>query len=97
MMVTCFGLICHHIFAVWHGDRRLQAKFGDNFDELRRTTSVFPFLAVIDGLQKLQFNEFLRPSQLGICIAVGVFWWAHRFISVASEAFLSLRLPELMR
>ena len=97
MMVTCLGLICHHLFAVWHGDRRLRAKFGDGFEELRRTTSVFPFLAVIDGRQKLQWNEFLRPSQLGICIAVGVFWWSHRFISDASEAFLSFHLPELLR
>ncbi len=97
MMVTCLGLICHHLFAVWHGDRRLKAKFGDGFEELRRTTSVFPFLAVMDGRQKLQWNEFLRPSQLGICIAVGVFWWSHRFISDASEAFLSFHLPELLR
>ena len=97
MMVTCLGLICHHLFAVWHGDRRLKAKFGDGFEELRRTTSVFPFLAVIDGRQKLQWNEFLRPSQLGICIAVGVFWWSHRFISEANEAFLSFHLPELLR
>ena len=88
MLVTCMGLILHHLFAVWHGDRRLQAKFGDDFEELRRTTSVFPFLAVMDGRQKLQWNEFLRPSQLGICIAISVFWWAHRFISLASEAFL---------
>ena len=97
MMVTCVGLTFHHLFAVWHGDRRLKAKFGDAFDELRRTTSVFPFLAVCDGRQKLQWNEFLRPSQLGICLAIGVFWWAHQFISVASGAFLSLRLPELLR
>ena len=97
MMVTCLGLICHHLFAVWHGDRRLKAKFGDGFEELRRTTSVFPFLAVIDGRQKLQWNEFLRLSQLGICIAVGAFWWAHQFISDASEAFLSFQLPELLR
>jgi len=97
MLVTCLGLIFHHLFAVWHGDRRLKAKFGDGFEELRRTTSVFPFLAVIDGRQKLQWNEFLRPSQLGICIAVGVFWWSHRFISDASEAFLSFHLPELLR
>ncbi|WP_320666528.1 NnrU family protein [Prochlorococcus sp. MIT 1307] len=96
MMVTCVGLICHHLFAVWHGDRRLKAKFGDSFDELRRTTSVFPFLAVIDGRQKLQWNEFLRPSQLGICIAIGVFWWAHQFISNASEAFLSFHFPQLL-
>ena len=96
MMFTCAGLICHHLFAVWHGDRRLKAKFGNAFEELRRSTSVFPFLAVIDGRQKLQLNEFLRPSQLGICIAVGIFWWAHRFISSASEVFLSFQPGQLM-
>lgn len=88
MVVTCAGLICHHLFAVWHGDRRLKAKFGDAFEELRRSTSVFPFLAVIDGRQKLEWKEFIRPSQLGICIAIGIFWWAHRFIPSASEVFL---------
>ncbi len=88
MIVTCVGLIGHHLFAVWHGDRRLKEKFGESFEEVRRTTSVFPFLAIVDGRQKLEWNEFLRPSQLGICIAVGVFWWAHRFIPLASKAFL---------
>ena len=97
MMVTCVGLISHHVFAIWHGDRRLKAKFGEDFEELRRTTSVLPFLAVMDGRQKLQLNEFLRPSQLGICIAIGAFWWAHQFISDASEVFLSFHLPELLR
>ena len=81
MMFTSVRLIGHHLFAVWHGDRRLKEKFGESFEELRRTTSVFPFLAVIDGRQKLHWDEFLRPSQLGICIAIGVLWWAHRFIS----------------
>ena len=95
MMVTSFGLIGHHLFAIWHGDKRLREKFGDNFEEVRRSTSVFPFLAVIDGRQKLQFSEFLRPSQVGIAIAIGVLWWAHRFISLGSQAFLSFQLPEL--
>ncbi len=96
MMVTCIGLIGHHLFAVWHGDRRLHERFGDAFEDLRRNTSVIPFLAVVDGRQKLQLQEFIRPSQLGIFIAVGVFWWAHRFISVSSEAFLSSHLHDLL-
>jgi hypothetical protein len=32
-------------------------------------------------------SEFLRPAQLGIAIAVGVFWWSHRFIGLAATAF----------
>ena len=96
MLVTCSGLIFHHLFAVWHGDRRLKAKFGDAFEELRRSTSVFPFLAVLDGRQKLQWKEFFRPSQLGICIAISVFWWAHRFIPLVGETFYSFQLTQLL-
>ncbi len=96
MLITCFGLICHHLFAIWHGDRRLRERFGNSFEELKRNTSVIPFLAVIDGRQKLNLNEFLRPSQLGIVIAVIVFWWAHQFISIASQAFLSFNLTDLL-
>ena len=84
MVVTCLGLIGHHLFAVWHGDRRLKERFGDDFEELRASTSVIPFQAVLDGRQRLELSEFLRPAQLGIAIAVGVFWWAHRYIGVAA-------------
>ena len=93
MLVTCVGLIGHHLFAVWHGDRRLRARFGEAFEELKASTSVVPFLAVLDGRQPLAWSEFLRPAQLGIVIAVGVFWWAHRFISTAAVSYTHLTLP----
>ncbi len=96
MLVTCAGLIGHHIFAVWHGDRRLKIRFGDAFEELRKKTSVIPFLAVIDGRQQLVLEEFLRPSQLGILVAIGFFWWVHRFINVGSEMFLFSQLETLL-
>ena len=96
MVVTCLGLIGHHLFAVGHGDRRLQARFGDAFTELRNSTSVVPFQAVLDGRQSLVWAEFLRPAQLGIAIAVGVFWWAHRFIPIGATAFLHSRLENLL-
>ncbi len=95
MVVTCAGLIAHHLFAVWHGDRRLKNKFGDEFEELKKNTSVIPFFAVIDGRQKLNWKEFLRPSQFGICIAIAFFWWSHRFISFGAEVFLSSKFSEL--
>ncbi len=95
MLVTSVGLIGHHVFAIWHGDRRLRMKFGDEFEELKRNTSVIPFIAVIDGRQKLILQEFLRPSQLGICIAVAAFWWLHRFISIGTELFLSSKFSDL--
>ncbi len=96
MMVTSVGLIGHHLFAVWHGDRRLKEKFGDDFEKLQRETSVFPFLAVFEGRQKIYWREFLRPSQLGILVAIAVFWWIHRYISLGGEAFLASRLQELL-
>ena len=96
MLVTCFGLIAHHLFAVWHGDRRLKERFGEAFDELKATTSVLPFQAVIDGRQQLDWQEFLRPAQGGIAIAVGVFWWAHRFIPTAAGMVRNSALESLL-
>ena len=95
MIVTSLGLIGHHLFAVWHGDRRLREKFGDQFQELKKNTSIVPFLAVVDGRQKLDLKEFLKPSQLGICIAIAFFWWSHRFVSLGAEVFLSSYFSEL--
>lgn len=87
MLVACAGLIGHHLFAVWNGDRRLRNRFGPAFEELRASTSVLPFLAVLQGRQTLVVAEFLRPSQLGIAIAIGLFWWAHRWIGLGATAF----------
>ncbi len=96
MLVTSCGLIGHHIFAIWHGDRRLQEKFGEAFERLKEETSIIPFLAIAQGKQKFVLEEFLRPSQLGIAIAIGVLWWSHRFITLASETFLSSQLGKLL-
>ena len=96
MLVTCFGLVAHHLFAVWHGDRRLKERFGEAFDDLKANTSVLPFRAVIDGRQQLDWREFLRPAQLGILIAVGVFWWAHRFIPTAAAMVRNSALESLL-
>ena len=96
MVVTCLGLIGHHLFAVWHGDRRLKERFGDAFEELRASTSVIPFQAVLDGRQRLELSEFLRPAQLGIAIAVGVCWWAHRYIGVAATLMRDSAVENLL-
>ncbi|MEB3304268.1 MAG: NnrU family protein [Cyanobacteriota bacterium] len=87
MVVTCLGLIAHHAFAVWHGDHRLHKRFGPAFAQWRAGTSVLPFQAVLAGRQQLQLAEFLKPSQVGIAVAIGVFWWAHRWIGSAATAF----------
>jgi len=87
MVATCAGLIAHHRFAVWNGDRRRRHRFGEAFEELKASTSVIPFRAVLDGRQQLVASEFLRPAQLGIAVAVAVFWGAHRFIGLGATAF----------
>ena len=96
MLVTCFGLVAHHLFAVWHGDRRLQERFGAAFDDLKANTSVLPFRAVIDGRQQLDWREFLRPAQLGILIPIGVFWLVHRFIPTAAAMVRNSALESLL-
>jgi uncharacterized membrane protein len=77
MVVTCIGLVAHHGFAVWHGDRRWHSRYGAAFEAVRARTSVIPFAAILQGRQKLVFKEFLRPAYLGVAGFIGLFWWLH--------------------
>jgi uncharacterized membrane protein len=76
-LVTSLGLVTHHLFAVWHGDRRWQARFGSAFADVKERTSVIPFLAILQGKQTLQWQEFLRPAYGGVVLFVLLFWWLH--------------------
>jgi uncharacterized membrane protein len=76
-LVTSIGLILHHLFGVWHGDKRLQARFGESFETIKSRTSIFPFLAILQKRQTLDLLEFMRPSYLGITIFIGVLWKIH--------------------
>jgi uncharacterized membrane protein len=80
MLVTCFGLIAHHLFAVWHGDYRLESRYGDAFLKVKERTSIIPFVAILDGRQNLQWQEFLRPAYLGVAVFVYLFWWGHPWL-----------------
>jgi uncharacterized membrane protein len=87
-LVTSLGLVAHHLFAVWHGDRRWQARFGDAFLEVKARTSVVPFWAVLQGKQSLKGEEFLRPAYVGVAIFVGGFWLLHpTLITQAQKLF----------
>ena len=77
MMVTSVGLILHHLFGVWHGDRRLRARYGESFDSLKSRTSIVPFLAIVQKRQSFVWQEFLRPSYLGIIGFILLLWWIH--------------------
>lgn len=85
-LLTSMGLIAHHLFAVWHGDRRLEKRYGQTFLDAKARTSVIPFQAIIDGRQTLQWQEFLCPAYLGIMGFIALLWWAHPWlITVTSK------------
>ncbi len=95
-LVTSFGLICHHLFAIWHGDKRLEFKFGEDFYKFRDSTSVIPFLAIIEGRQVFKFKEYFKLSQIGILIAIIVIWTSHKYINIAVTQFNSSFLSEFL-
>ena len=95
-LVTSFGLICHHLFAIWHGDKRLEFKFGEDFYKFRESTSVIPFLAIIEGRQVFKFREYFKLSQLGILIAIIIIWTSHKYINIAVTQFNSSFLSEFL-
>lgn len=76
-LVTSIGLVLHHLFGVWHGDRRLEHRYGAAFESVKSRTSITPFLAIIQGRQTLKWQEFLRPAYLGVAIFVLLLWWSH--------------------
>lgn len=76
-LVTSIGLILHHLFGVWHGDRRLSYRYGPAFASVKSRTSIVPFLAIIQGRQTLNLLEFLRPAYLGVAIFIYLLWQAH--------------------
>lgn len=76
-LVTSIGLILHHCFGVWHGDRRLLARYGPAFTAVKERTSIVPFLAIVQKKQTLKWPEFLRPAYLGVATFVLLLWWAH--------------------
>ena len=93
--ITSLGLIAHHLFAIWHGDKRLEKKFGEEFYKFKESTSIIPFVAILDGRQQFKLTEFFKLSQLGILIAIAVIWWSHKYINIAVTTFNSSFLSEI--
>ncbi|MTJ29764.1 hypothetical protein FJR37_08285 [Aphanizomenon sp. UHCC 0183] len=87
-LVTSIGLILHHLFGVWHGDRRLSQRYGEAFEVVKQRTSIIPFQAIIDGRQSLHWQEFLRPAYLGVAIFTGLLWWSHSLLLVATSRII---------
>lgn len=83
-LLTSIGLVVHHLFAVWHGDRRMLLRYGNAFEAVKERTSVIPFLALFQGRQSLKWEEFVRPAYLGVTAFVLLFWWAHPLLIQAT-------------
>lgn len=84
-LVTSIGLILHHLFAVWHGDRRLASRYGDAFEAAKARTSVIPFAAILQGKQTLMLGEFLKPAYVGVAVFIGILWWVHPLLVSAAS------------
>ncbi|KAI3853590.1 hypothetical protein MKW98_025107 [Papaver atlanticum] len=86
-VATSIGLIGHHLFGVWNGDRRLSSRYGEAFDIVKSRTSVIPFAAILDGRQKLPkdyYKEFIRLPYLTITgLTLGAYL-AHPLMQAAS-------------
>lgn len=85
-LATSIGLVLHHIFGAWHGDRRFLARYGSAFEAVLARTSVMPFLAIIQGRQTLEIREFVRPSYLGVSIFIILLWWSHPLLLRATAS-----------
>ncbi|KAK2641713.1 hypothetical protein Ddye_023476 [Dipteronia dyeriana] len=86
-LAASLGLIGHHLFGVWNGDRRLAKKYGEAFEDVKRRTSVIPFAAILDGRQKLPrdyYKEFIRLPYLTITALTLGAYFAHPFMQAAS-------------
>lgn len=81
------GLIAHHLFGVWNGDRRLASRYGQAFEVLKGRTSVIPFAAILDGRQKLPkdyYKEFIRLPYLTVTILTLGAYFAHPLMQSSS-------------
>ncbi|WOL02509.1 15-cis-zeta-carotene isomerase [Canna indica] len=86
-VAASIGLIAHHLFGVWNGDRRLALRYGQAFEVLKSRTSVVPFAAVLDGRQKLPkdyYKEFVRLPYLTITALTLGAYFAHPLMQASS-------------
>ncbi|GAU23481.1 hypothetical protein TSUD_81630 [Trifolium subterraneum] len=86
-VAASFGLIAHHLFGVWNGDRKLSERYGEDFEIVKGRTSVVPFAAILDGRQKLPkdfYKEFIRLPYFTITALTLGAYFAHPLMRAAS-------------
>ena len=84
-IITSIGLVLHHLFGVWHGDRRWQARYGEAFTAVKERTSILPFGAILQGRQTFEWQEFVRFSYLGVAGFIILLAWAHPWLIDATS------------
>lgn len=87
VVAASLGLIAHHLFGVWNGDRKLAERYGEDFEIVKGRTSVVPFAAILDGRQKLPkdfYKEFIRLPYFTITALTLGAYFAHPLMRAAS-------------
>mmetsp|Transcript_33012 Transcript_33012/g.46870 ORF Transcript_33012/g.46870 Transcript_33012/m.46870 type:complete len:359 (-) Transcript_33012:80-1156(-) len=80
-------LVLHHVYSMWHGDRRLKMKHGEAFEQVKARTSWVPFAAILDGRQQLPedyYKEFLRGPYLLVVGGTTAAYFAHPFMQAGA-------------
>jgi len=83
-------LIAHHLFSMWHGDRRLEKNNAQAYQYLKEKTSIIPFQAVLEGRQTLPddyYKEFLRGPYALVVVGTLAAYYAHPWM-MAGAALL---------
>ncbi|XP_047321342.1 15-cis-zeta-carotene isomerase, chloroplastic-like [Impatiens glandulifera] len=86
-VAASIGLIAHHLFGAWNGDRRLGLRHGEAFEAVKNRTSVIPFAAILDGRQKLPkdyYKEFMTLPYLTITVLTLGAYLAHPLMQAGS-------------
>jgi zeta-carotene isomerase len=80
-------LVLHHVFSMYHGDRRLKTRHGEAFEYVKSKTSIVPFQAIIEGRQELPkdyYKEFLRGPYFLVVGGTVAAYFAHPFMQAGA-------------
>lgn len=80
-------LVLHHLFSVWHGDRRLKTRHGEAFDYIESKTSVVPFAAILEGRQVLPDDYYKELLRLPYAVVIGgtaAAYFAHPYMQAGA-------------